>query len=268
MSDSLTPGGHYATINKLKLYYEVHGQARPNQPSLVLIHGGLSTINSSFGRLLPALAKQHHVIAVELQGHGHTADTDRPFSYEAFADDIAALVEQLELGPTNLLGYSVGAGVALRTAMRHPAVVNKLVLAAVSYNDAAIYPEIKAMSAEMAPEMLDGTPFHQDYLAVAPQPENWHQLIAKNNAFEKVRQDWPASEVQAVKAPALLIYGDCDIIMPEHAVELFRLLGGGKPGDMGEPAPASRLAIIPATSHISLVDRLEIVPMVNDFLAS
>lgn len=252
---------HYADINGLHMYYEIHGNGQP----LVLIHGGMSAIGTSFGSVLPKLAEQRQVIAVELQGHGRTADIDRPFSYEAFADDIAALIQELKLAQPDVMGYSVGAGTALMLALRHPGVVRRLVLAAVSYNDSAIYPEVKAMSGSITPEMMEGSPFHEEYVTLAPHPEAWPQFVAKTADFEHVKQDWPADKIQALGLPAFLIAGDSDIIMPEHTIALFRLLGGGVPGDMGVMAD-SRLAILPATTHVTLMEHPQIPAMVHDFL--
>lgn len=262
MADQAKTG--YAPVNDLNMYYEIHGEGEP----LVLVHAGLSTIESSFGHILSELAKHHRVIAVELQGHGHTADIDdRPYSYEQFADDVAALVKYLKIDKADFFGYSLGAGTTLQVAMRHPELVRKMVLATVSFDNDGIYPAIKEASAYMTPEMLDGTPFQIDYKKAAPKPENWNRFVEKNNAFEKVPQKWSKEDIKKVKAPALLITGDSDIIMPEHTIELFRLLGGGVPGDMGEMAE-SRLAVLPATAHIALLQHPQIVPMVEDFLAA
>lgn len=258
---SSTPTHNYADINGLHMYYEVHGEGQP----VVLIHGGMSAIGTSFGRLLPELSKQRQVIAIELQGHGRTADIDRPFSYEAFADDVAALIRHLDLHQPDIMGFSVGAGTALMTALRHPGIARRLVLAAVSYSDTAIYPEIKAMSGSITPEMMEGSPFHEEYIKLAPHPEAWPQFVAKTNEFEHQPQDWSTESIKELKIPTLLLAGDSDIITPEHTIALFRLLGGGLPGDLGV-MPESRLAILPATTHITLMDRPEIAPMVGDFL--
>lgn len=251
----------YITINGLRMYYEVHGNGQP----LILIHGGLSSIQTSFAKILPELAKSYKVYAVELQGHAHTEDIEREFSYDFFADDISQFIKQLNISNPSIFGYSVGAGVALRVAMKYPGSINKLILASVTYNDEGIYPTVKEMSSQVTPEMMEGSVFQLDYAKTAPKPENWAALVKKMGAFEKKPQDWPETEIQAITAPIFLINGDADIIKPEHTIALFRLLKGGVPGDI-EQMSNSRLAILPATTHIGLLEREEIVPMIDDFL--
>src|SRR5215469_4721412 len=149
----------YARVNGLNMYYEIHGEGHP----LVLLHGALSAIGTSFGKLLPDLARERQVIAVEMQGHGHTADIDRPLRYEHLADDIAALLTQIGIEQADLFGWSLGAGVALQTAIRHPEIVRKQVLASVTYNQSGLYPELLAGIENSKPEDLAGTPFYEEY---------------------------------------------------------------------------------------------------------
>ena len=254
--------GSYTQVNGLNMYYEIHGEGQP----LVLLHGALSAIGTSFGKLLPDLAKERQVIAVEMQGHGHTADIDRPLRYEQLADDIAALLTQLGLEQADLYGWSLGAGVALQATIRHPEVVRKLVLASVTYNRDGLYPELLAGIENAKPEHLAGTPFYEEYASIAPHPQDFPRLFAKQQQLDSEIQDWPVEDIRAIKAPTLLIIGDADIVRPEHTVELFRLLGGGVAGDLAG-LPRSQLAVLPGTTHVTLVDRAGwLVSMITQFL--
>jgi pimeloyl-ACP methyl ester carboxylesterase len=252
----------YASVNGLEMYYEIHGTGRP----LVLLHGALTTIDTSFGKVLPAFAETRQVIAVEQQAHGRTADIDRPLSYEQMADDTAALLRQLGIEQADLFGYSMGGGIALQIAIRHPDLVRKLVAAAASYSNDGIYPEILEGIQNLKPEDLAGSPFQEAYARVAPDRENWPTLLAKVRQLVGGFEGWPAGDIQSIEAPALLIVGDSDIVRPEHAVEMFRLLGGGVAGDIAG-LPRSQLAVLPGTTHITLVDRADwLISMVTEFL--
>lgn len=253
----------YAPVNGLKMYYEIHGSG---QPPLVLLHGGLSAIGTSFGKVLPSFARTRQVIGVEQQAHGHTADIERPLSYEQMADDTAALLRHIGVEQSDFFGYSVGAGVALQIAIRHPELVRKLVAASGTYNSGGFHPGLLEAEDSMTPENLAGSPFEEEYARIAPKPEDWPRLIARVQALDREIQDWPPETIRAIKAPTLLIIGDSDIIRPEHTVELFRLLGGGVAGDL-VGLPRSRLAVLPGTTHITLVDRSEwLVSMITEFL--
>lgn len=253
----------YVPVNGLEMYYEIHGSGQP----LVLLHGNLSTISTSFGKVLPQLAATRRVIAVEQQGHGHTADIDRPFSIEQWAQDTTALLRHLQIEEADFFGYSSGGAVALEIALRSPAVVRKLVWAGgTSYRRDGLYAELLAGSADMKPEDLDGSPFQQEYARVAPHPEDWHRLVAKIADLDRTIEDRPRETIASLKPPALLIIGDSDIVRPEHVVEMFRLLGGGVVGDL-VGLPRSQLAVLPGTTHVTLVDRAEwLASMILAFL--
>jgi pimeloyl-ACP methyl ester carboxylesterase len=259
--------GHYAKVNGMEMYYEVHGTRETAESApLILLHGALSAIGTSFGKLLPGLANGRQVIAVEMQGHGHTADIDRPLRYELLADDISALLVQLGIAQTDLFGWSLGAGVALQTALRHPGVVRKLVLASGSYNSDGLYPELLTDIEHSTADDLAGTPFYEEYVRIAPHPEHFAQLYAKQQELDGLPQDWPAEDIRALTMPVLLVTGDSDVIRPEHTLALFRLLGGGVPGDL-VGLPRSQLAVLPGTTHVTLVERADwLVPMVTQFL--
>lgn len=253
----------YVLVNGLQMYYEIHGVGQP----LVLLHGAFSAIGTSFGKLLPSLAQSRQVIAFELQGHGRTADIDRPMSLEGMADDVAAALPQLRFERADILGYSMGAGVALHVAIRHPDVVRKLVLTSGTYKLSGVHPGIMEGLGEMKPEMMFGSPWHEEYMRLAPHPENFTTLFAKKTQMDRGTKDLTDETIRAIKAPTLLIIGDSDLVRPEHAVEMFRLLGGGVFGDTPAGLPNSQLAILPGASHVTIADRAELlVPMITRFL--
>ena len=253
----------YAQVNGLDMYYEIHGSGGV---PLVLLHGAFSAIGSSFERLLPGLSAKRQVVAFELQGHGRTADIERPMSLEAMADDVAAAIGKLGLGQADIFGYSMGAGVALHTALRHPEAARKLVLASVTYTLAGLHPGLLEGMGEMSPDMMIGSPWHDEYMRLAPSPGDFARLFAKKSEMDRGTKDIPAAAIRALGAPTLLIIGDSDIIQPEHAVEMFRLLGGGVAGDMAG-LPRSQLAILPGTTHVTLASRDDLlIPIVVPFL--
>jgi pimeloyl-ACP methyl ester carboxylesterase len=253
----------YVAVNGLNMYYEIHGQGQP----LVLLHGAFSAVGTSFGGLIPLLAKHRQVIAFELQAHGRTADIDRPLSIEAMADDTAAAIKELGFDSVDLLGYSMGGSVALHTAIRYPAVVRKLILMSVSYSLGGIHPGLMDGLGEMKAEMMHGSPWHDEYMKIAPHPEHFATLFEKKTAMDRQIHDILAESIRDLNIPTQLIIGDSDLIRPEHGVEFFRLLGGGVFGDMPPGLPASQLAVLPGTSHVSIVDRTELLaPMINSFL--
>ena len=253
----------YVPVNGLEMYYEIHGSGRP----LVLLHGNLSTIGTSFGKVLPKLASTRRIIAVEQQGHGHTADIDRPLSIEQWAEDTTALLRHLGIEQADFFGYSSGGAVSLEIALRSPALVRKLVWAGgTSFRREALYPELLKASEAMQPEDLDGSLFQQAYASIAPHPEHWHRLVAKIGDLDRMTLGWSPEAMASVKAPTLLIIGDSDIVRPEHVVEMFRLLGGGVVGDL-VGLPRSQLAVLPGTTHVTLADREQwLASMITAFL--
>jgi pimeloyl-ACP methyl ester carboxylesterase len=260
-----TAKGNYATVNGLKMYYEIHGAGKP----LILLHGGLGAIEM-FGPNLPALAKRRQVIAVDLQGHGRTADIDRPLSVELMADDIAALIKHLKLERPDVMGYSLGGGVALQTAIRHSELVGKLVVVSTPFRRNAFYPEILAQQGQVgaaAAEAMKQTPMYQLYSSIAPKPEDWPRLLAKIG--EAMKKDFDFSrKIAGIKATTLIVAGDADIFPPAHAVELFGLLGGGQRdgGWDGSGRPKSRLAILPGLTHYTIFSDPALAAIVIPFL--
>ena len=257
------PQTGYLPVNGLQMYYEIHGMGQP----LVLLHGAFSAIGTSFGQVLPGLAQTRQVIGLELQGHGRTADIDRPLTLEGLADDVAAAIDQLAIAPADVFGYSTGAAVALRLAIGRPTLVRKLVLASVTYTLDGVHPGLMEGLGEITPEMMHGSPWHDEYIRIAPRPEDFPRLFAKKTEMDRHITDLSAEDIRSIKAPTLLIIGDSDLVRPERAVEMFRLLGGGVFGDTPEGLPNSQLAILPGTSHVTVVNRADLlVPMITSFL--
>jgi pimeloyl-ACP methyl ester carboxylesterase len=253
----------YAAVNGLDMYYEVHGAG----PPVVLLHGAMGTIDSCFAALVPRLAETRRIIAVELQGHGHTADVDRPLSYPQMADDTVALMRALDIDDADIVGYSLGGAVAVQIALTAPEVARRIVCAGgSSYNPEGLHPEMLAQFETPPLDELAGSVWHQAYLAVAPDPDAWPTLVRKVNALDRTFGGWPAEEIQALTVPALLVIGDSDIVQPEHTVQMFRLLGGGVCGDI-VGMPNSQLAILPGTSHVGLLERVDwLHSMISEFL--
>jgi pimeloyl-ACP methyl ester carboxylesterase len=225
--------GSYANVNGLKMYYEVRGEGFP----LVLIHGGGSTIGTTFGRVLPALALTHKVIAVEMQAHGHTADIDRPLSFEQDADNVAELLKQLGIGQTDVFGFSNGASTALEMAIRHPALVNKIIVASTMYKKDGSYPWFWEMIANAKFEEMPQA-YKDAYLQINPDKEALYAMFKRDVARMQSFQDIKEEDIKAIKAPALIIMGDNDVASPEHAVEMYRLMRHAKlaifPGGHGD----------------------------------
>lgn len=245
----------YAPVNGLKIYYEVYGRANGKIPPLLLLHGGGSTIETSFGKVLPALAKNRQVIAFEQQGHGHTADiADRPFTFEQSADDAAGLLRHLNIGKADIFGYSNGGNIALQIAIRHPDLVRKLVVESAMFNhdgsDPGFWKSFEhAKLDDMPPELREA------YLGVAPHPEDLPTFFAKSVQRMLNFKDWSPEDMQSINAPTLVVTGDHDIVRPEHAVLMFRLL------------PNAQLAVLPGTDHMTIVNRSDwLVPMIEAFL--
>ena len=257
------PSSGRVSVNGLDLYYEIHGRGDP----LVLLHGAVGTIDTCFADLIPILAASHMVVAAELQGHGHTADiAGRPLTYAQLAADVAGLMRSLGIGSANVVGYSLGGGVALQLAMSEPSLTRRIVFAGgASYRRDGLYPDMLEGGDSDVPD-LTGTSWHDAYAKVAPHPEQWSTLVAKNIDLDRQFDGWAADQVRSVQAPALLIIGDADIVRPEHTVEMFRLLGGGVNGDVAGLS-RSRLAVLPGTTHIGVLGRVDwLGTMILDFL--
>ena len=241
----------YLAINGVNYYYEVRGRGEP----LLMLHGGLGSLDM-FGPALPILAKSRKVIAVDLHGHGRTALGDRPFKIESMGDDMAELVEQLGHAQVDVLGYSLGGGVALRMAIQHPASVRRVVLVSTPYASDGFYPAMRVQQAQvgaaMAPMMKD-TPMYKTYAALAPKPEDFPRLLDTLGAYMRANYDW-SKEVPQLKMPVMLVYGDSDMFRPEHEIAFYKLLGGGlqDAGWQRETMSKNRLAILPDATHYDI----------------
>jgi pimeloyl-ACP methyl ester carboxylesterase len=256
--------GHYADINGLQMYYEVHGQGAP----ILLIHGGLCTIEVCFGPLIEKLSATHQVIAYEFQGHGHTADIDRPLDPDFLADDASKLLGHLGIAKADVLGYSIGADVAFHLALGHPEQVSKLITMSLMTEKEGGYPELSAGMEGLKAEMFEGSPWLEAYKAVAPDPSQFQGVLDKISAYSANATDTPMETVASLKMPVFFILGDSDMVRPEHATDLFRAVGGGVFGDV-LPMPNARLAILPGTSHVGLISRADwIAGMVEEFLGA
>ena len=268
MSDSTdvrTTDG-YAPVNGVQMYWRSLGEGGT---PLVVVHGGFGTVDT-WGGLLEALAERRRVIAVELQGHGRTADVDRPFRRESFGDDLAALIEHLGLGQADLFGYSLGAGASLRAAIQHPDRIRKLVLVSTAYKSDGWFPEVLEAMAQVGRagfEMMRQSPAYAAYAAVAPDVDAFPALMDRTGELLRQPYDW-TEQVRGLPMPVQLVYADADSIPPSHAAEFFALLGGGLRDANwdGSLRPASRLAILPGRTHYDVWASPLLAPAVVDFL--
>jgi pimeloyl-ACP methyl ester carboxylesterase len=252
--------GKTGPLNGQKVYYEIHGNGRP----LILLHGGVGA-GEMFDPFLPALAGNRQVIAVHLQGHGRTDDIDRPLRFESMAEDIALLLRDFKFLEADILGYSLGGGVALQTAIRHPELVRKLVLISTPFKRQGFYPESLADMAQMGPEaarFMDQSPMGQLYPG-----KDWARLFTKLGELLRREYDW-SKDIPAIRSPVMLVYADADAIRPAHALEFFSLLGGGQrdAGMDGSGRPAGRLAILPGMTHYNILTFPGLVDMLAAFL--
>jgi pimeloyl-ACP methyl ester carboxylesterase len=255
------PTTGYAPVNGLKMYYEVHGSGDP----VVLLHGSFMTISNNWTEWIGELSKTRKVIAVEMQGHGRTADIKRDFSYENLADDVAVLLDYLKIPNADLIGYSMGGGVAMQCAIRHPEKVRKVVsISAVIRHDGLVKEALDAFP-RLTSDTFKGSPIETEYKKLSPTPNEFPNFVKRVVAMALKPYDFGAGRLKATTAPMFFIHGDADGVRVEHIAEMFRLKGGEVHGDL-RPRSASRLAVLPNTTHVTLMERMPlIVPMVNDF---
>jgi len=250
----------YASVNDLKMYYENHGTGEP----LVLLHGGVGAIEM-FGPNLPALSATRMVVAVDLQAHGRTDDIDRPLSFELMGDDVAALIKYLKIERADVMGYSLGGGGALQTAIRHTEVVRKLVVVSIPFKREGWYPEVLENMAQMGPEaakFMEQSPLYQLYPDV-----DWAVLFTKLGDLLRQDYDW-SKEVAAIQSPVMIAFADADAVRTAHVMEIFTLLGGGRQdaGLDGSGRPTARLAILPGMTHYDILSFPALAALVTPFL--
>jgi pimeloyl-ACP methyl ester carboxylesterase len=256
------PTTGYAPVHGVNMYYEVHGSGEP----VVLLHGAFMTITNNWDGWIGELSKTRKVIAVEMQAHGRTADVPREITYENLADDVAALLDHLEIPRADLIGYSMGGGVALQCAIRHPDKVRKAVIISSTFrSDGMVAGALEAIQGLTA-DAFKGSPLEAEYKKLSPTPDDFPKFVQRIVATASKGYDFGADRLAATTAPMFFIHGDADGVRLAHVAEMFRLKGGEIHGDM-QPRSASRLAILPDTTHVTLMQRMPIiVPMVNDFL--
>lgn len=256
----------YALANGVNLYWESRGSGGV---PLMVVHGGFG-VTTMFGDVLDRLAARRRVIAIELQGHGRTADIDRPFTYEAFGDDIGALIDALTLDQVDLLGYSLGGGSSVRAAIQHPSRVRRLIAVSTPCRRDGWFPDVLASMAQMGAagfEQMKQTPIYEAYAAVAPDADGFPVLMDKMGALLRRPYDW-SDDVRAMTTPTMLVFGDADSMSPAHAAEFFALLGGGlrDAGWDGSLPTEHRLAILPGRTHYDIFGAPELVTTAARFL--
>jgi pimeloyl-ACP methyl ester carboxylesterase len=244
------------------MYYEVHGSGEP----VVLLHGAFMTITSNWTGWIGELSRTRKVIAVEMQGHGRTADIPRDMTYENAADDVAALLDHLEIPRADLIGYSMGGTVAMQCAIRHPDKVRKVVVISSRFRHDGFVKEGLDAIATLTADAFKGSPIETEYKKLSPTPDEFPNFVTRVVAMASKPFDFGTNALTATEAPMFFVHGDADGVRLEHIAEMYRLKGGETHGDM-RPRSASRLAILPDTTHVTLMQRMRvIVPMVNDFL--
>jgi pimeloyl-ACP methyl ester carboxylesterase len=252
----------YAPVNGLKMYYEVHGKGDP----VVLLHGSFMTITNNWQDMIAGLSKTRQVIAVEMQGHGRTADIKRDFSYANLAADVAAMLDYLKIDQADLIGYSMGGGVAMQVAIRHPEKVRKVVSISAVFRRHGLVKEALDAFPQLTAETFKGTPIETEYKKLSPTPNEFPNFIKRVISPELKPYDFGADKLRATQAPIFFIHGDADGVRLDHIAEMFKLKGGEIHGDL-RPRSASRLAILPNTTHVTLMQKIDIIaPMINDFL--
>jgi len=261
----LTPASSgYAQVNGAKVYYEVYGAGDP----IVLLHGAYMTINSNWSELIPILSKTRKVIALELDGHGHTPLSQRPLSYPTLAGDVATVLKYLKIDSADILGFSYGGTVAYQFAIQHPAMTKKLIIISSTYKSEGWLGIMYAMLANVKPEAFDNAPVKSEYIKVAPDTSNWHKFIAAMLKFSAEKFNLGDDNIKNLKAPVLLIMGDNDGTDKKVVAETYSLLGGNVFGDI-VGIPKSQLAILPAKGHGTLMmDTQAIAAIAGSFLAT
>jgi pimeloyl-ACP methyl ester carboxylesterase len=250
-----TPQTGYAPVNGLQVYYELHGAGGT---PLLLLHGGLFSIDLQFGRLIPGLAATRQVIATDFQGHGRTGDIDRPLTSANLASDVVGLLRHLNVAQADVFGFSVGGAVALHLAIKHPELVRKLIVSSVSFHPDGDRPENAEAVEALTVDAIAGTPMERDYRAKSPNPDRLQDLLDKLGQFDAGFTGWADIDIQGIAAPTLITVGDCDAVRLDHAVRFLQLRGGDVNGDF-EGVPGSQLAVFSGTTHFFGLAKTDLV---------
>jgi pimeloyl-ACP methyl ester carboxylesterase len=252
----------YAPVNGIKVYYEVYGEGKP----IVLLHGAFYTIEMNWGQLIPELSKTRKVIAIEMQGHGHSPFSDRKLDLPTLASDVAGVMDYLKVDSADVAGYSMGGSVAYQLTIQSPKRVKKLVIISSTYKTSGWRPEVTNAFKSFKPEFFTNTPLKTGYDAVAPDKANWTKFVEQMLVFVKTSFDMGDSNIAKITSPVLIISGDNDGLDKIELMKTYQLLGGGLAADMA-PMPKSHLAIVPAQSHVSLMMQTKIIlGYLDDFL--
>jgi pimeloyl-ACP methyl ester carboxylesterase len=262
-SQNNKPTSGYAQVNELKMYYEVMGRGNP----IILLHGAYMTIEGPMREIATELAKSQKVYLVEMQAHGRTNDAKRDITYEGLADDVAAFAKAMKIDSADVLGYSMGAGVAIQLAIRHPQVVKKIIAISGSYSYDGMQPALEKLVPSITPAMFEGSPMKKEYDSLAPNPKNFPVLVEKLKKLDMTPFNWESDYVK-IKKPLFLIFGDSDATTIDHIAKMLKGLGGNVMGDLA-PMPQVQLAVLPRTSHMGIMSRLNYIsPMVSEFLTA
>jgi len=238
----------YVPVNGIKVYYEVYGEGRP----VVLLHGAFMTIEMNWGQLIPELSKTRKVIAIELQGHGHTPFSDRKLDFATLASDVVGVLDHLKVDSADVAGYSMGGYVAYQLAIQSPKRVRRLVIISSTYKSTGWRPEVTNAFKAFKPEFFTNTPFQVAYNAVAPDKTKWTKFLEQMIAFAGTPFDMGDANIAKITLPVLLISGDNDGLDKIELIKTYQLLGGAVCADFG-PMPKSQLAIVPSQGHVSLM---------------
>ena len=263
MSQSTLGGSSgYARVNDLKMYYEVMDEGDP----VIVLHGAFMTLEGPMRTIAAELAKRQKVYLIEMQAHCRTSDAKRDITYESLADDVAAFTRVMNIDSLDVLGYSLGGGVAIQLAIRHPKLVKKVVSISGSYSEEGFQPVYKQIVSSITPAMFEASPFKKEYDCLAPNPENFPVLVEKIKKLDMTAFNWEEDYIK-IKKPVLLIFGDSDVTTTDHIGKMLKGLGGNVMGDL-EPMPPVQLAVLPSTSHLGILNRLNLIfPMLSEFLA-
>lgn len=252
----------YAPVNGLKMYYEVHGSG--GSP-MVLLHGAYQSIDKMFREIIAVYSKTRKVIALEFQGHGRTNDIDRDITYENLADDVNQLLQYLKVDSADVFGFSMGSSVGLQLAIRHPEKVKKMVLLSGGYSYDGMQPVFKPIVPTITAAMFEGSSFKQEYDSLSPHPAKFPVLVERLKKLDMTPFNWEADYVK-IKKPLFLVFGDNDVVTLSHITDMVTKLGGNVMGDL-QPMPNVRLAVLPYTSHLGMMNNFKwVYPLIDEFL--